>query len=364
MSPRSEKIDNNSSGDILISRFSALGDVAMTLAPIYDACLSNPSRRFILLTRCHPASLFINPPANLVIHPIDTSDYHGLGGLRRLHRELRKAYDITAYADLHDVLRTQILRLLFRLQGGVRIAKVDKGRAARRRLTRKLRKHLVPLTPMSERYADTLAAVGAPGAGKFTSIFPDKGRDSRTPGKKEEAGEYKVAIAPFAAHEGKIYPYDLMEKVIAELISHPEVKIYIFGFGDKEKAIIEQWRSNLSEDQSERVINMAAEKSGLPAELALISECDVMLSMDSANMHLASLAGTRTVSIWGATHPYCGFRPRNVSDHDILQLDMTCRPCSVFGNKKCHRGDYHCLRGISPRRIVDVVLGVKGKALS
>ncbi len=338
----------------------------MTLPLIYDACLSNPSRRFILLTRRHPASLFINPPANLIVHPIDTSDYNGLSGLRRLHKELREKYDISAYADLHDVLRTNVLRLLFRLQGGVRIAKVDKGRVARKRLTRKLRKHLVPLVPMTERYARTLAAVGAPGSGKFTSIFPDNdpkpqsATNEITARNKTSArnknGEYWVGIAPFAAHEGKIYPFDLMEKVITELLRRPDVRIFVFGFGDKENAVIEKWRSNLPAGESDRLVNMAARKSGLPTELALIADCDVMLSMDSANMHLASLVGTRTVSVWGATHPYCGFRPRNIADKDILQLDMTCRPCSVFGNKKCHRGDYHCLRGISPQRIVSAVL--------
>lgn len=352
-------------GDILVSRFSALGDVAMTLAPLYDACLSNRDRRFILLTRRHPASLFINPPENLILHPIDTADYKGVAGIRRLYRELREKYDISAYADLHDVMRTQLLRLFFRLGGGVKIAKVDKGRSARRRLTRRHGKHLIPLTPMGERYAATLSEIGAAGRGLFSSLFPTlpspevfaEATSPKTP------GEYWIGIAPFAAHAGKIYPADLMEKVIAMLLEQPDVKIFIFGFGDKESEQIETWRSNVnsnnksaSEDMSQRIVNMAARRIGLPAELALIAHCDVILSMDSANMHLAALAGTRTVSIWGATHPYCGFRPRGVADSDIIQLDMTCRPCSVFGNRRCQRGDYHCLRGISPRRVASALL--------
>lgn len=354
---------DNSSGDILVSRFSALGDVAMTLAPLYDACLSNPSRKFILLTRRHPASLFINPPENLILHPIDTSDYKGISGIRRLYNELRAQYRISAYADLHDVLRTKLLRMFFRL-GGAKVVKVDKGRIARRRLTRRHCKHLVPLTPMSERYARTLAAAGTPGTGKFTSLFPtppDPAIFAKASMPKQQ-GEYWIGIAPFAAHAGKIYPPELMERVIGLLSQHPEVRIFIFGFGENESTRIEAWRDSICGNDGamrNRIVNMASLRIGLSPELSLIAHCDVMLSMDSANMHLAALAGTRTVSIWGATHPYCGFRTRGVKDEDIIQLDMTCRPCSVFGNRKCMRGDYHCLHGISPQRVVSALLSPK-----
>lgn len=358
---------NSNHGDILISRFSALGDVAMTLAPIYDACLSNPGRRFILLTRKHPATLFINPPENLIIHAIDTSDYNGVAGIRRLYKELRREYNISAYADLHDVIRTRLLRLFFRLGGNVKIAKIDKTRRRRRRLTRKHHKLLVPLTPMGERYEATLAEAGAPGKRLFKSLFPDLPdpelfAKASSPKQKDETW---IGIAPFAAHEGKVYPADLMQQVLHKILRQSNVKVFIFGFGDKESGRIEQWRENLKKQAAknsniasppdEAIVNMAAKKIGLPAELALMAHCDVILSMDSANMHLATLAGTRCVSIWGATHPFCGFKPRGVNDTDILQLDMTCRPCSVFGNKKCYRGDYHCLHGISPDRIISTL---------
>ena len=95
-------------------------------------------------------------------------------------------------------------------------------------------------------------------------------------------------------------------------------------------------------------------------ELALVSHLDVMVTMDSANMHLASLVLTPVVSIWGATHPYCGFKGRRQKEDDIVQLPMTCRPCSVFGNKPCFRGDYHCLRGISPQVVAEHIMKYLG----
>ena len=63
---RKSKIRN-----ILISRFSALGDVAMTLPSVYNACLANPDDRFYFLTRNHPAQVFINKPENLTVVGID-----------------------------------------------------------------------------------------------------------------------------------------------------------------------------------------------------------------------------------------------------------------------------------------------------
>ena len=81
----------------------------------------------------------------------------------------------------------------------------------------------------------------------------------------------------------------------------------------------------------------------MEAELALMSHLDVMVSMDSGNMHLASLINTPVVTIWGATHPLAGFMGWNQSEENAVQVDLPCRPCSVYGNKPCSRKDYACL---------------------
>ena len=96
-----------------------------------------------------------------------------------------------------------------------------------------------------------------------------------------------------------------------------------------------------------------AGKHTLKEERKKSSELEGMISMDAANMHLASLVGTRVVSVWGATHYFAGFLGYGQSEKDIVEMsDLECRPCSVFGNKPCYRGDYACLNQIEISEIL------------
>ena len=333
---------------VLITRFSALGDVAMTVPVVTEVCRENPGDRFVMLTRKHPAQLFTQIPENLTVETFDPDSYKGLSGLLRLWRGLQARYRFTDFVDLHDVFRTRMLRLYARMSG-VRVSTVDKGRAAKRRLTRRRHKALVPLRHTALRYADAFTRSGFKCAGfKFegaTPAFTCRGPQPAvsSPLKSPAA----IAIAPFAKHPGKIYPAELMEKVVARLAARPDTRLYIFGFGDEETAVIAGWAAEYG-----NIENMAQKRLGLRKELEVIASCRVMLSMDSANMHLASLVGTPVVSIWGATHPYAGFLGIGQREEDAVQLPLPCRPCSVFGDRKCRRGDYQCLRGISPETIL------------
>ena len=100
------------------------------------------------------------------------------------------------------------------------------------------------------------------------------------------------------------------------------------------------------------------QKLNMRTELNLMSHLDVMLSMDSANMHLASLVNIPVVSIWGATHPYAGFMGWKQLPVNTVQLDLSCRPCSVYGQKPCWRGDYACLRDIKPEQVIAKIEGI------
>ncbi len=339
--------------NLLVARFSALGDVAMTIPVVYSACRCNPDTRFILITKEGQEELFVNPPENLVVKGIDVKRrYRSAADFWRLFGELRREYDIDGFADLHGVLRTFALCAAATFFG-VKWRTIRKGRMNKRALTRPRNKIMLPLLSSRARYREVFYGFGYRLEEKFDSLYDDGKGDPAlfagiTPPKAD--GEKWIGIAPFARHRGKIYPLELMEKVVAELASFPDIQIFLFGGGEHERKILGEWASRYRQ-----VTSLAGTRLGFAVELALLSHLDTMVSMDSANMHLASLVNVRVVSVWGATHPYCGFKGFRQRETDIVQLPMTCRPCSVFGNKPCSRGDYHCLTGIPPQLIVSKV---------
>ena len=148
-----------------------------------------------------------------------------------------------------------------------------------------------------------------------------------------------------------------MDVVIKKIIhNHPSCRIFIFGGGNKENILIKKIT-----DKHQECINASEYLASLPQELILMSHLDVMISMDSANMHLASLVNLPVVSIWGATHPYAGFMGWNQSPDNAVQLNLNCRPCSIYGNKPCIRGDFACMKNITPELIVEKVENILRK---
>lgn len=350
---RNNVTTGNDSGlmSVLVARFSAIGDVAMTVPVIYSACRCYPDVRFVMVTRPAMTAIFVNAPANLTVVGADVkTDYKGPRGMYRLVSRLVREYHIDAFVDLHDVIRTRLMGLFCRLRG-IPVARINKGRARKRALTRRRNKVMLPLISQRARYREVFFRAALPLTDRFDGLFGGPAKadpvlfGAITPPK--EAAVRWIGIAPFAAHAGKVYPPELMYQVVEKLAARTDVRIFLLGGGHREQEILESWAARLPRTQS-----LAGKRYGFGAELALFNHLDVMLTMDSANMHLASIAGTPTVSVWGATHPYCGFKGWRQSDADMIQMPMTCRPCSVFGDRPCHRGDYLCLNGIKPETVV------------
>ena len=234
------------------------------------------------------------------------------------------------------------------------MAHINKHRDGKRQLIAENNKKLCQQPTSFQNYADVFAKLGYPISMDFTSIFPKEGGNLRL--LSEAIGEKKtfqqwIGIAPFAAHKGKIYPLEMMDQVVDTISRrHPSCRLFFFGGGSSEIDII-----NSLVEKYPNSINASAILGGLRNELILMSHLDVMISMDSSNMHMASLVGCPVVSIWGATHPYAGFMGWGQNEKDVVQIDMDCRPCSIYGNKPCLRGDYACMTMIKPETIADHV---------
>ncbi len=333
---------------LLILRFSSLGDIAMTVPVIRQLLQQHPSLVVTMVSVEWVRPLFENID-RLHFYAADIRGRHkGVMGLKKLAAELKATIKFDAVADLHDVLRTKMLRFFLSFSRKP-IHVIDKGRAEKKELTRQHHKKLQPLKSTFQRYADVFERLGFPVSlqpGEVILQLPLE------PGllKLKQEGFQLVGIAPFALHEEKTYPPERMREVIRMLAGPPRLKIFLLG-GKKEAAILEEWAAQSTQVQS------WAGKMDLKNELKHIAMLDVVVSMDSANMHLASLFGVPVVSIWGGTHPFLGFYGWGQDPANAVQVDLDCRPSSVFGNKTCHNQGA-CLKMISPVMIYEKITGV------
>ncbi|MCT3817397.1 glycosyl transferase [Elizabethkingia anophelis] len=318
---------------ILAYRFSAFGDVAMTVPVFREFLEQNKDVRIVMVSRKGFSGLF-EGIERIEFVGINIDDYKGILGMRKLAKELLKKYNPDFIADLHDVIRSKILYLFFKRRG-FKVYKINKGKEDKEELTDvwNLNKHQLKKT--TERYADVLRSMG----------YSVNLSHTLRPLVKDKSG---IGFAPFAQHRGKMMPLEKSFELVRELAKSEH--IYFFGGGASEVEVLSKWEKEIPNT------TCLAGKLSLSDELNMISKLRVMISMDSANMHLASLVGTRVVSVWGATHPYAGFLGYGQKEEDVVGVkDLTCRPCSVFGDKECYRGDWACLEELKIQQVIDKV---------
>jgi len=337
---------------ILVIRLSAMGDVAMTVPVLRALLLQHPCVKVTVLSREFYRPFFDGIP-NLNFMAADVKDRHkGFWGLFRLFRELRKL-KIDAVADLHNVLRSKIITAFFKISG-VKTAATDKARAEKKALTRTENKVFKPLKPVVQRHAETFERLGFP-VKLDNPQFPEK--PEVTPEIQKLTGSKSgkwIGIAPFAQHQGKVYPADLMKDVINELARHKEYKIFLFGGGEAETIQLENFAEGLQN------VVVTPGRLSFKSELNLIANLDLMLSMDSGNAHIAAMYGVKTVTLWGATHPYAGFASFHQPENHHITADRNqfpLLPTSIYGNKII-LGYEDAMRTITPKQVVDKIYDI------
>ena len=304
------------------------------IAPVFREFLEqNPDTKIIMVSRKNFEALFAGIP-NVEFVGVNLEEYKGFLGLNKLGNQLIEKYQPNFIADFHDVIRTKVLNKIFKVKGYF-VYKIDKDKDAKAELTDVWNLDKKQLKRTVERYADVFRSMQ----------FPLKLSHQLRPISAAKSG---IGIAPFAQHFGKMLPLEKSYELAKKLAENHQ--LYFFGGGENEVEILKKWENEIPNSKS------VAGSLSLKEELNIISKLKLMISMDSANMHLASLVGTRCISIWGATHPFAGFLGYGQSKKDVVQIkDLTCRPCSVFGDKECYRGDWACLHEISVEQILEKV---------
>lgn len=322
-----------------------MGDVAMTVPVIVALTRQFRNVKITVVSRPFFKPIFERIP-NVEFLSVHTQHQHkGLLGLFQLYRDLKKL-KMDQIADLHNVLRSKVIRNLFALSGK-KVAFTDKGRAEKKALTSLKSKVFQPVKHMIDRHVETFAQLGYSvdmSQANFLSKEPIPFKALKFLGEKDKKW---IGIAPFAHYESKTYPFDLMEKVVDELAKNQLAQIIFFGGKQDTESI-----KRLVKDHQNCFV--FAGVISFEEELQLISNLDVMLSMDSGNAHLSALYAIPTITLWGATHPYTGFAPYHQPLENCLVSDREkypLLPTSIYGNKKVE-GYQDAMRTIKVEDIV------------
>ncbi len=340
---------------LLLIRNSSMGDVALTVPAVKALLDAYPEVKVTFVSQKEFAPFYENME-RLNFYGADfKSEHKGFFGIMKLAFRLMKQEPVDAVLDLHSVIRSWLITAPF-FVAGTPVFRINKGRKDKKAITRKNQKVFKRLRPAYLRYADVIQKAGYPlsiGEGPWINAqdFPISFFKDKLLLPKHQTW---IGIAPFAQHEGKMWPENKSELLIQELAELGHA-IFLFGGGSDENRKLELLASKY------KGVYSLADRFPLIVELAIMQKMNVMVTMDSSNLHMASLVGTPVVSIWGSTHSYAGFEPLGKNKDLKVEIDphnLQCRPCSVFGNRPCFRGDYACLNWIAVKQVKLKVLQV------
>jgi ADP-heptose:LPS heptosyltransferase len=330
-----------------------MGDVALTTPVLMGMRRQYPDIEMVLLTRSAFKPFFSSVDGLRFYFPDFEKRHKGLSGLIRLYRDITKQSKIDFVIDLHNVLRSKILRMIFRFQG-IKVSVIDKGRKEKRSVINGMNK--IRLKHSVERYCDVFAKAGFPVMpSKEVWIVPSHDALIKAGSLTEQKGELNIGVAPYAKHKLKVWPEENMIRLLELIAGNHKCRFFLFG-GIEDSGEIASFQLKVPGSY-----NLSG-KLTLDEELAVMNRLDMMIAMDSSNMHMAALAGTKVISIWGGTDPLTGFgawmQPEEFSVRIPVE-ELTCRPCTIYGKGECKRGDFACMNWLLPEMVFKRITNLK-----
>ncbi|MCE9499937.1 MAG: glycosyltransferase family 9 protein [Leptospira sp.] len=337
--------------NILVMRFSAMGDVALMTPALIAVAAKYPNVQITLATRGNFSPFFYNIP-NVNVIGINLKKYRGLKGLWNLFRELKILGPYSKIIDLHASVRTRIFSFIFRLQG-IPVYRIIKGRKEKYQQIRRKNKIMNRLPHTVERYLKVFEKAGLPAnprKGPWINVDSESkifaSEYFKSVGVQKKEGLW-IGFAPFAGHKLKEWPHYKSSRLIELIKSEFNAHIFLFGSNDEKKTL------NKFQEGIENCYIVSGGKLGIRGELGIMEKLDLMIGMDSSNVHIMALMKKPVIGIYGTTHPYSGFGPYAQEDTGVLQIEnLPCRPCSIFGDTACYRKDFACMELIDPQDVI------------
>ena len=327
---------------LLVIRTSAMGDVALMTPVVKGMREQYPEVELVIITRLVFKPFFSSIDGLLLFFPDLKNRHKGFTGIIRLFKDIRSQSQIDHVIDLHDVLRSKLLRFFFRIKG-VPVSVIDKGR--REKISLISGKKKIRLKHTVERYCDVFASAGFPVVpSKDNGIVPLQGFELNDGYITEMKGVLNIGVAPYAKHKLKMWPESNMVELTRLISGRHKCRFWLFG-GLEDSDKLTQLQAKIPGST-----NLAGRLS-LEEELAFMNKLDLMIAMDSSNMHMAALVGTKVISIWGGTDPLAGFSAWMQPDDFSIRIpveELICRPCTIYGKGECKRGDFACMNWLTP----------------
>ncbi len=321
---------------ILLVRFSSIGDIVLTTPLVRAIRRRHPAARISYLIREDLADLVRHNP-----HIERVITWRHRSPLRPLARQLRQT-DWTHRLDLQGSLRSRRLR---RLVGG-QWSGYAKHRFRRSLLIATRRRWGGHLGPVVERYAEAASSLGITLDDGAAEVYTSVEAERRAAAFAEEhrLGQRRrlFALVPGAAHFTKRWPPEYWADLVDRLSPHNDLVI----LGGKAEA---ELGASLAARASQGVVSAAGQMSLLETA-ALLKRSAAVAAGDTGVMHLATAVGTPTIAMYGPGVEEFGFFPWQARAR-VLQVDIGCRPCSAHGSARCPRGHHRCLRDISPETV-------------
>jgi heptosyltransferase-2 len=333
---------------LLVIRFGSLGDLVLMTPLLKALCEGFPDGELHLACKEQYGSLFAHGSC---IDRVITLSGGGTTELFELRSRLAKErYDVII--DAHNVLRSNLIYHSLRAPQKIQIRKDHLKKYLLIKRKKNVFKRPVPRT---EAYLDLARSLGlAPHDSSTELKIPDYASlaSREMIGKAGFGQKNLAAVAPGTRWETKRWPETYYARLIGRLTANGIGTVIVGGMDETDLC------ARIARKSASRPLDLTG-KLSIIETAAVLRECSVLVTNDSAPLHIAEAVGTPVVAIFGPTVKEFGYFP-GLEASIALEIGLACRPCSRNGSSPCPLGTKECLTAISPERVIQAVLAVIG----
>ena len=180
-------------------------------------------------------------------------------------------------------------------------------------------------------------------------LFPTSQDRERVEMLLGDAGDRFAAVAPGSVWPTKRWLPERFAQVCRWLAERHGLRCVVIGGADDSTLA-----GHVAELSGGAAVNLAGRLTPLQSA-EVVRRARVLVTNDTAPLHMASAVGTPVVAVFGPTVPEFGFGPYGVPNR-VAQVELPCRPCAPHGGKRCPLGTFACMRELSAEHVYRLVV--------